>query len=134
MTKPKFTERDLQISFVEWYRSAYPSHALLLFSIPNGAIRSAAAMAAEKKAGLLPGAADLFLCRPSLDGKYHGLFIEVKIPGREARQNQLEFGRRAMEQGYVYVVVTSLYQFSKLIKEYAGRTGQSELDFERVTK
>ena len=51
---------------------------ILFFHVPNGGLRSKAAGAMMKAAGVIPGVPDFVIPIPSPDGAFHGLFIEIK--------------------------------------------------------
>lgn len=70
------SEHDLQVTCVKWFRYNYRAYTQLLFAIPNGGWRNTTTAAKLKAEGVIAGVPDLFLAVPN--GKYHGLFIEMK--------------------------------------------------------
>ena len=70
------SEHDLQVTCVKWFRYNYRAYMQLLFAIPNGGWRNTTTAAKLKAEGVIAGVPDLFLAVPN--GKYHGLFIEMK--------------------------------------------------------
>lgn len=85
------TEEQEQIALMNWARmqeNVYPE-LTMLFHIPNGGKRSKAEAARFKAAGVKSGVPDLFLPIPR--GKYHGLFIEMKMKPNKTTQNQLHW-------------------------------------------
>lgn len=113
-------ESAIQASCVSWFRNKYPAHRLLLFSVANGGFRNATTAARMVDEGLLAGVSDLILLWPS--GRWHGLCIEFKSPGRKASEDQLTWGSAAMGAGYLYRVIWSRDEFQKLLTDYmSGR-------------
>ena len=68
-SKTRRSEHIEQREFVEWFRKTYPG--VLIFAIPNGGKRGAAAAAKLQLEGVVPGVPDL--CVP----EWH-LWIEMK--------------------------------------------------------
>jgi VRR-NUC domain len=68
-------EARIQAAIVEWARVVAPD--ILIFSIPNGGLRSKAEAARMKWTGVVAGVPDLCVIAPS--GR--AFFIEVKTPG-----------------------------------------------------
>jgi hypothetical protein len=70
--------------------------------------------------GCLPGFPDLFLFAPSNDGKYLGLGIEMKAPGRKPSAAQLAVHAALAQKGYQVAIIKSLETFRRLIEDYCG--------------
>ena len=109
-------ESAMQIASVTWFRATYPHLELLLFSTANGGFRFKSVAEKMKEEGMLPGASDLLFLYPS--GRWHGLGIEFKLPGRRPSPEQLEFGSAIMGAGYLFRVVYSEANFRELITNY----------------
>ena len=109
-------ESAIQASCVAWFRASYPAHERLLFSVPNGGFRYAITSARMVEEGMTAGVADLLLLWPS--GRWHGMAIEFKAPGRKASEDQLTWGSAVMGAGYLYRVVWSRDEFKQLITDY----------------
>lgn len=109
-------EHRIQCSCVAWFRMQYPKFGSLLFAIPNGGRRDAITVKSLKDEGVIRGVADLMLAIPN--GKYHGLFIEMKTATGRQSKEQVLFQRMVEAQGYRYVVCHSLEEFIKCIKIY----------------
>lgn len=62
--KPSHLESDLQIKCVQWFRLTYPKLRYLLFSVPNGGLRSLRTAQMLKAEGALAGVSDLILLLP----------------------------------------------------------------------
>lgn len=74
-------------------------------------------MAAKlKQEGVKAGVADLFVALSN--GKYHGLFIEVKVGKNRQQPNQKIFEQKVLENGYQYKVVRSIDEMIAVIREY----------------
>lgn len=112
------SESQIQQDCMKWFWLQYPAMAQsgLLFHIPNEGIRLGRMGARVKREGVVRGVADLFLCVAR--GGYHGLFIEMKKPGRYQRPEQKTWQRHVEQQGYLYLVCKSLEEFMKIIKDY----------------
>jgi hypothetical protein len=94
------TEEEEQKCLISWCRireGTYPELGLI-YHIPNEGKRSAAAGAAQRAMGLLPGAADL--CLPVRRGRYSGLYIELKALDGRIEENQKAFLTAVAEQGF----------------------------------
>lgn len=123
MKKLVRSEHDEQAALVRWFRVQYPIIANALFAIPNGShlagntLQRAKKMQIMKSEGLLPGVSDLFLMAANDD--HHGLFIEMKRKsGGTVSNEQAEFIKRAIAQGYKAVVCKGFDEAMNTIKEY----------------
>lgn len=108
-------ESDLQISCVESYRLIYPRLKMRLFSIPNGGWRNAISAKIMLAEGCMPGVSDLFLAIPK--GKFHGMWIEMKITTGRLSDYQIQFIKE-MQLDYYCVVCRSEEEFLREVKEY----------------
>ncbi len=86
------------------------------FAIPNGGLRNIKVAAKLKQEGVKAGVADLFVALSN--GKYHGLFIEVKVGKNRQQPNQKIFEQKVLENGYQYKVVRSIDEMVAVIREY----------------
>ncbi len=86
------------------------------FAIPNGGLRNIKVAAKLKQEGVKAGVADLFVALSN--GKYHGLFIEVKVGKNRQQPNQKIFEQKVLENGYQYKVVRSIDEIIAVIREY----------------
>lgn len=107
-------EADMQIALVAWCHA----RDLFIISIPNEGRRSIYTATLLKAMGLYPGAADLFLLERSKDNAYRGFFIELKAPGQKPRENQLQFGQRARNNGYKYEFYDNAEEAKHAITDY----------------
>lgn len=114
-------ESHLQQSFISWCNTQiilgiYPQLSCIM-SIPNGAIqpRMRKRQLAE---GMKVGAPDLFLAVPN--GKFHGLFLELKSPTGKLSQEQKHMHHLLAAQGYAVVVGRNLAELITAVKDYLG--------------
>lgn len=123
------SESSIQQACVRYFRVKYAHLAMLLFSIPNGAKMNKASAAIFVAEGLTKGVADLFLSIPSqgLDGRFHGLYIEMKTPDGDWSVDQKEFAKQVIRKGYAYALCRSRSDFEKAVELYTqGLFVQSE--------
>lgn len=115
--KTAASEHDLQVACVRLFRLKYREYAEMLFAIPNGGKRNAIVAKKLKAEGVLAGVPDLFLAVPN--GKYHGLFIELKNgKSNNLTENQKRMMYKLQMHGYKTVVIRSIEEFEKIIEEY----------------
>ncbi|WP_300878001.1 VRR-NUC domain-containing protein [uncultured Bacteroides sp.] len=109
-------EHRLQCSCVRWFKLQYPQYAHSLFAVPNGSKRDAVTAARLKEEGVLAGVSDLILLKSN---RFYGaLLIEMKTDKGRQSPAQKEWEARITADGYKYVIVRSLEEFIKVIKEY----------------
>lgn len=118
--KPKTTEAEEQKALIQWTKWQEKQHSELkmLMHIPNEGKRSPRTGAELKRMGLKAGFPDLGLLVPRNDK--HGLFIEMKVGRNKCTDNQKEWIRRLMEQGYEVKVCYSCEEAIQTIKKYLG--------------
>jgi len=114
--KKKNEESQLQIDCINWYRHEYPQHANLLFSIPNGGLRSYKTARTMKAEGIRAGVSDLFLMLSH--PRYNGLWIEMKSDKGILSAEQKDFHQDAISNGFDIAVCRSMDEFKKTIKNY----------------
>jgi len=111
------SEHDLQVSCVRWFRYVYSNESDLLFAIPNGGWRNQVVASKLKAEGVQAGIPDLQLAIPN--GKYHGLFIEMKNgKAGELSQIQREMIVKLTHHGYACAVCHSFEEFVLTANEY----------------
>ena len=114
MSAPSMSEHEHQVTLINKARGqseAVPELALL-FAIPNGGERDARAAGRMKLEGVSAGIPDLFLPVArmgkgqgvKLPPMYHGLWIEMKIPGKYAEPHQRAWHKALRAQGYAVEV------------------------------
>lgn len=84
--------------------------------IPNEGKRSYATGAALRRGGLRRGFPDLFI--PLACKGYHGLFVEMKRKGGRVSEDQKEWLRRLMRNGYLCEVCFGADEAIKIVKKY----------------
>ena len=89
-----------------------------VFSIPNGADVQSSNRIRLTREGLLPGVPDLFF--PIASKTFYGLFMEVKSEKGHVSKKQKEVMNKLSWNGYKCVVVYSLDDAIKELKEYLG--------------
>lgn len=90
------------------------------YAIPNGGERQIAVASAMKSEGVKSGVSDT--CLPVSRRGYHGLYIEMKKPGKinNESKNQIAFGAFLKEQGYFYCCCDHWELAAKTIAWYMG--------------
>lgn len=97
--------------------------------VPNGGKRDAATARALKRQGVKAGVPDI--CLPAPQGKYHGLYIELKAGRNTATANQKRWLEYLQQQGYYTAVCYGWETAAELIETYLlrherlGPSGQS---------
>ena len=119
--RPRHVESDLQKVCVAWFRAQYPSHALMLFAVPNGGARSRTEAAIMKGEGVTAGVADLILLEPR--GGYGALCIEMKTRDKSSgqRPSQKAWQEAAEKAGNKYVLCRGLKEFQEAVRSYMSR-------------
>ena len=113
--KPRDIEHKLQSACVRWFRLQYPKMKHNLFSVPNGGKRDASTASKLKEEGALAGVADLIFLKSN---RFYGaLLIEMKTEEGRQSQNQKDWQQRITNDGYKYVIIRSLEEFQKEIKQ-----------------
>ena len=115
------TEYQEQGLVIDWWWHAHGTYGLpvfALFSIPNGAYLASGYMGAAmlKKAGMRPGAPDLFLAvaRP----ESNGLFIEMKSRTGRIAPEQEQFRDYLEAANYKHLFAFCAEEATTAIKEY----------------
>jgi len=114
-------ESIIQQQCVHWFRKSFPDK--VIFSIPNGAYLynykgfSLQAIRLVRE-GMLAGVPDLFIPSPSPDGRYHGMFIEMKSEKGKLSEKQKVVIDYLMKNGYRVVVCKDFEQFENEVNSY----------------
>ena len=111
-------EQEALFSWVYAVERAKPE-LQLLYHVPNGGKRDYYTARALKRRGVRPGVPDL--CLPVARGKYHGLYIELKVGKNTPTEYQTKMIRLLREQGYAAIVCygwkdaqTAILQYLKI--------------------
>ncbi len=111
-------ESDEQIALFQWSKLSqgkYPE-LKLLHSIPNGGKRNRLEAIRLKREGALAGVSDIFL--PVSRGRYHGLYIELKVKGGKLSENQKWWIEETTRQGYLAKVCFGWVEAKGVIERY----------------
>lgn len=112
-------ETQEQIAVMDWCRwqeNHYPE-LKMIFHIVNEGKRSTRVGLELQKMGMKKGIPDI--CLPIPNGKYHGLWIELKADKtKKATQSQVDWICRLRHQGYDAVVAYGAEEAIGIIKEY----------------
>lgn len=108
------SEAQEQKALFEW--AEYFPALKWLHAIPNGGRRDKKEAADLKRQGVKAGVSDIFLPLPK--GKYHGLYIEMKVKGNKPTEKQTEFLEYAKGAGYAVAVTYSAEEAIKVITMY----------------
>jgi hypothetical protein len=122
------TEDGHQMAVMQWAATArlqghYPE-TRKLFAIPLGGKRHIVTAMRMKATGSKKGVPDLML--PVARHKFHGLFIELKLPEYRTRANggrsdeQIHWGLDLQEEGYSVVVAYGWFEAVSAIVAYLG--------------
>lgn len=108
------SEADEQTMIFRW--AAYIPELRWMYAVPNGGSRNVIEAANLKRQGVKRGVSDI--CLPVPKGKYHGLYIELKVGKNKPSEFQKEFISYAKEKGYAAYVCYGHQEAIKVIDEY----------------
>lgn len=108
-------EQQALFQWAEVMSRHYPKLSLL-YHIPNGGARSKGTAGRLKAEGVKSGVPDI--CLPVSNGKYHGLYVEMKIKGNKPSPNQVKWIESLNEEGYKAVVCYGWQEAAKAIQDY----------------
>lgn len=114
-SKP-WTERQIQVACVEYFRKRYPECSGVFFAVPNGGARNAWTAKNLRDEGVLSGVSDLLLLVPRHG--FAGLCLETKKPGGRMSDAQKVFKTAVERFKYKYVVYYSVEEFKSLVADY----------------
>lgn len=112
------SEDSEQEALFEWAHTmagVYPCLEMM-FHIPNGGRRDTVTGAALKRRGVKAGVPDI--CLPFPRGKYHGLYIELKVGKNRPSEAQRQWLNRLSMSGYAAVVCFGWRQAAETIEKY----------------
>lgn len=113
-------EHDLQSACIKWFKLQYPKE--IIFAVPNAAKRSKILGAYMKSEGMVAGIPDLYIASPSFDGKFHGLFIEMKNGNKgKLSIKQKEVIEKLSSKGYLCEVIRDIDSFMSTVNIYFNR-------------
>ena len=112
----RHTESNEQIAAMDWLRAQHPNIAEHTLHIGNERKATYYMGYIMKRMGVLKGASDIFMAWPN--GKYHGLFIEVKSKIGKPTPHQLAFLERMNSVGYFAKVCYGTEEVISTMKDY----------------
>ena len=118
------SESTEQQALFEWAEiaSRKTPELKLMYAVPNGGKRNITTAARLKKEGVKPGVPDI--CLPVPRGRYHGLYIEMKVNKNKPSANQKWWIEQLQKQGYRVEVCYSWGEAVKVITEYITEIGE----------
>lgn len=107
LRKAGASEHDEQVALFDWakLRKAGLPALDMMFAIPNGGLRHVAVAKKLKAEGVRSGVPDVALMCPR--GKYHGMFIEMKVGENTTTVTQRDWLSRLSDAGYYCVICYS---------------------------
>lgn len=122
------SEAQEQIMIFDWAK--LKPELKWLFSVPNGGSRNVVEAVNLKRQGVRKGISDMMLPLPK--GKYHGLFIELKVGKNKPSAEQKEFILYANAVGYCSALCYGHEEAISLIESYLNlKPNQSMPSFEQ---
>lgn len=113
------SEHQEQADVVTWWGMAcagYNLPRIALFAIPNGGARDMITGSRLKAEGVRRGVFDL--CLAAARGRFHGLYLEMKVGSNKPSPEQRDFERHLLEQGYQASVHWNAGEAIDAIKAY----------------
>lgn len=115
----QLSEAEEQALLMRW--AEYIPELKWLFAIPNGGSRHRLEAINLKRQGVKKGVSDL--CLPLPRGGYNGLYIEMKVGRNKPSEEQKEFLRYVVSNGYCGVVCYGFDEAQKVITKYLKGEG-----------
>ncbi len=112
--KNKLTEAQEQTAYFNW--AAYIPELKWAYAIPNGGKRDKIEAAHLKRQGVKAGVSDIFVPLPK--GKYHGLYIEMKVKPNKPTDKQKDFLADMAVAGYATAVCYGADDAIRVTKQY----------------
>lgn len=116
--KPHAPESEEQIYLFHWaqYQSGRYPELELMYHIPNGGSRNKYEAANLKLQGVKAGVPDI--CLPVARGKFHGLYIELKVGRNKTSEKQNNWIDALNTQGYCAAVCYGWESAADMISKY----------------
>lgn len=128
--KPKQDEAILQIACVKLLRSlpgtmvwSCPNH--LYLGAKGGYGQKMGYMARQKAMGLMPGASDLIVIFQSVHEVLTVVLPELKVPGNNLSDSQVEFARQSSSLGCCSCVIYSVDELVAVLRDAGHPSFQS---------
>lgn len=116
------SESQEQKALFQWAALAeqkYPE-LRLMHHVPNGGLRDARTAVNLKREGVKRGVPDISLPVPR--GKYHGLYIEMKVGKNKLTKEQQQWFKSLEEEGYATHVCYSWLEAREVIEKYLSES------------
>ena len=112
------SESQEQKALFQWASLAEQQYSelKLLHHVPNGGLRDARTAVNLKREGVKRGVPDISL--PVARGKYHGLFIEMKVGNNKLTKEQQQWFKALEEEGYATHVCYGWLEAREVIEKY----------------
>ncbi len=113
-------EAQEQTDLISWARDCiknniYPE-LIMLYAVPNGGTRDKLEAVNLKRQGVVAGVPDLCLAVPK--GKYHGLYIEMKVHPNKTTNKQEQWLANLSYYGYAVKVCYGAVAAKTAIEHY----------------
>lgn len=108
------SEAEEQIALFQW--AAYIPQLEYMYAVPNGGTRHPAEARNLKRQGVKSGVPDI--CLPLPKGKYHGLYIEMKVGKNKTSDNQKKWIAYLNHVGYKTAVCYGFDEAKGTILKY----------------
>lgn len=112
------SESEEQQALFQWAEmmSRRYNELTLLYHIPNGGARCKGTAGRLKAEGVKSGVPDI--CLPVAKGKYHGLYIELKVGTNKPSPNQVRWIDALLEQKYQAKICYGWQEAAAVISNY----------------
>ncbi len=115
----KLNEDILQAEIFKWYFNNFCTKQNdvphLIFSVPNGGLRTKSEAMKLKATGLVAGVSDLIIVQPN-----RTIFCELKILKGKQSPQQIDFQTKVENLGFEYWLVRSLDEFKLCLQATKG--------------
>lgn len=119
--------QEALFEWAQWRISVYPE-LKFLYHTPNGGKRDSKTAMIMKREGVKPGVPDVTLPVPK--GRYHGLYIEMKVGNNKTTEKQDEWLSFLSSQGYFTAICYHWRVAADLIENYLNGELEKYKDFE----
>lgn len=117
---PHKSEAQEQTELINWAKECVKSNIhpelIMLYAIPNGGTRDKLEAVNLKRQGVSAGVPDLCLAVPK--GKYHGLYIEMKVYPNKTTDKQEQWLANLCRFGYAVKVCYGARSAKNAIEHY----------------
>lgn len=120
ISENNLSEAQEQAQLIKWAQECieldiYPE-LIMLYAVPNGGKRNKIEAVNLKRQGVVPGVPDLCLAVPK--GKYHGLYIEMKVHPNKTTAEQEKWLKNLSFYGYAVKVCYGYVAARTAIEHY----------------